>query len=364
MSHAKFPILVEKIREELARRGFGSDQALPTEAEFAARYDTTAKTVRRALRELAHQGLLEHGRGRRSVLRADVGWDRRVPFLVGSASVATGGIFGRIVQGMKKAADGQGLSLVLKENDENPDRIRNDVKELLGSGARVLLHAPIGTRTAESVATDAWILKEVRKHKARLITVDRHLNGQDPARCSHVGTDNEIGGRRAAEVLAEARYPETFWVMMGGRETSASDARIRGFTMGLQAAGAPTPRGFSLGTNRGAKELLEAISKGRSMGIFILADYVALHFMAWLRQQGLGIMAAERMGLVTFDDLEVSRAFGISVLDQPLEAIGEKAMTLATRFLREPRSADEEVFLEPRWIERGSTRKVVATATR
>ncbi|MBN8215434.1 MAG: substrate-binding domain-containing protein [Spirochaetes bacterium] len=354
MSHAKFPLLKQKILADLARRGLGADQTMPTEAHYAGAFKTTAKTVRRALRELAAEGLLSHARGRRSVLKREAGWDRRLPFLVAGASAAVGGIFGRIVAGMREAASAEGLELVLRENDENPERIRADVDELIQSGARTFLYAPMGDHGPASRAVDAWLFERTRRAKVRLITVDRRLHGVPGVPASHVACDNLAGGRRAAAELARADGRRYWWAMVGGRETSASDARVEGFRAGLKAAGRPAPRGLVLGPRMNAKAFLKALQSNEPQGLFILADFVALHFMAFLRAYGMGSLPAARLGLITFDDLEVSRAFGLAALDQPLAEIGSRAVRLAAGFLRNPAAPDEEILLPPTLVERPS----------
>jgi LacI family transcriptional regulator len=360
MSHAKFPLLKQMILADLSKRRLGAEQALPTEAHYAELFKTTSKTVRRALRELAAEGLLTHARGRRSVLKREAGWDRRVPFLLGGASVAVGGIFGRIVRGMRAAAEAQRVELVLRENDENPDRIRQDAEELIRSGARVILHAPMGSPSEEARAVDAWLLDRARRARVRLITVDRRLRGGAESRASHVACDNETGGRMAAHELLSGAYREIWWVMLGGRETSASEARVAGFRKALKAAGAPEPRGLVLGAGTDSMRFLKAFGSKKTQGVFILADFIALHFMAFLRERGMGSLPPSRLGLITFDDLEVSRAFGLAALDQPLETIGARAMELAAALLRNPALPDEEIILPPRLIRRPSYSKPAA----
>lgn len=212
----------------------------------------------------------------------------------------------------------------------------------------------MGDRGPASVAVDAWLFERTRRAKVRLITVDRRLHGVPGVPASHVACDNLAGGRRAAAELAGPMAAAT-----GGRWSA--DGKPPPATPASTGSGrvskppdAPAPRGLVLGPRMNAKAFLKALQSNEPQDLFILADFVALHFMAFLRAHGMGSLPAARLGLITFDDLEVSRAFGLAALDQPLAEIGSRAVRLAAGFLRNPAAPDEEILLPPTLVERPS----------
>lgn len=101
-----------------------------------------------------------------------------------------------LAEGVREAAAARGVSVTVRECGKSIDRQLADVSDLLSEGVDVLMISPVDAR-----AIGAGILR-TQEHGVPVFTVDRAA--LDCQVVCHVTSDNLLGGRLAADFLADA----------------------------------------------------------------------------------------------------------------------------------------------------------------
>lgn len=136
--------------------------------------------------------------------------------------------FVELRDGAEAAAKSAGVQLSIVDAQNDSATQANQLATAASSGAKVVIVNPVDSDAAAS-AVDALITSKIP-----VIGVDRTVTDVDLA--SLVASDNEAGGRQAADELAKA-MGETGTVihLQGVAGTSASRERGAGFDAGMQA---------------------------------------------------------------------------------------------------------------------------------
>lgn len=105
----------------------------------------------------------------------------------------------------------------------------------------------------------------------------------------------------------------------------------------------------------GEKEIVKLLDlKRRPTAIFAASDYMAIGAMRIIKARGLSI--PKDIALIGFDNtLETAYVEpGLTTIRQPLQEMGEKAVDLAIRSMRDPDAAPQTLVLKPELIKRQS----------
>jgi ribose transport system substrate-binding protein len=146
-----------------------------------------------------------------------------VDFTLGlSLSTLNNPFFVTLKEGAEDAAAAAGITLVVVDSQDNPATEATNLEDLIQQGVDAILVNP----------TDAdAIVPSIQKANAAgipVFTIDRGASGGDII--SHIASDNEAGGRMAAEFLCEALDGEGKVVELEGiAGTSAARDRGKGF---------------------------------------------------------------------------------------------------------------------------------------
>jgi ribose transport system substrate-binding protein len=190
--------------------------------------------------------------------------------------------FRDLAEGVREAAAARGAVVLARECGQSADRQLADVAALLDEGIDVLVIAPIDS-VAVAAAIDA-----AQRRDVPVFTVDRAAPGCRVI--SHVASDNVLGGRLAAGLLADLLHApaEVAIVNMPGA-TSTVD-RVRGFREALaRHEGIRIVEELNGGSNRQrAHEEAAALLRAypRLAGIFVINDVMALGVLDAIREAG------------------------------------------------------------------------------
>lgn len=177
------------------------------------------------------------------------------------------------------------------------------------------------------------------------------------ARLGSVGSDNVLGGRRAAELLHRrgVRHPA---FIAGPADSPASTERLDGFRDESCRLGLPDPRvaGQAYTYEGGAAAAAQLLSAGSMDGLFCANDLCALGAIDTLRQAGLQV--PDDVRVIGYDDIPSAAlaAYELTSFDQDVPALVETALAMIDRMSRAEEPAGERILVPPRLIERGSTR--------
>jgi len=195
--------------------------------------------------------------------------------------------------GVHEAAAARGVDVVLRECGQSAERQRLDVEELLAEGIDVLMISPWDARAV------APILAAAQAHAVPVFTLDRAADG-GPVVC-HVTSDNALGGRLAADFLAEQLGGAGEVAIVGGTAGTSFAERIAGFTEALERHGGLRLVAAGAGASNRHAAWAETTDVLRTCprvgGIFATNDVTVMGVLDALREAGL----EERVAVVGFD---------------------------------------------------------------
>lgn len=175
-------------------------------------------------------------------------------------------------------------------------------------------------------------------------------------RVGSVGSDNVLGGRRAARLLHDrgTRWPA---YISGPAASPASAERLSGFRDGLRDLGLPEPRvaGHAYTYAGGAAAAAHLCGAGPIDGLFCANDLCALGATDAVRAAGLRVPQDVR--IIGYDDIPAAAldGYGLTSFDQDVPALVDTALAMITRLSRSDGAPGERILIPPRLIERAST---------
>ncbi len=263
-------------------------------------------------------------------------------------------LFERMLPRIERIAFEKGYHVFYACSYSKDNREREVIELLRGSGMEGLLLFPSAPRDNLDFYTSAS--KEL---PVVMIEPPSDLRGFDA-----VGTDNVAGGCAAASALLESGRRNLAFVTHG--EVLSEDwwlrDRLHGCAKAVTDAGVPfvvlAPSGArpAVLDRYSAQPLHEYFAKGSSLdGIVAANDDIAYKVIRELRANGRQL--PDDVAVIGCDDLASDTSFSppLSSLRQPMERIGEAAVTLLLRRLGGEKSPPERSLFPPELIERESS---------
>ncbi len=173
-----------------------------------------------------------------------------------------------------------------------------------------------------------------------------------------VSVDNFEGVRLALEYLVSQRHRRVGYIS-GNPNSSDGPERLRAFkTLSKQLNLDQDKELIVYGDftfESGEKEIVKLLDlKRRPTAIFAASDYMAIGAMRTIKARGLSI--PKDIALIGFDNtLETAYVEpGLTTIRQPLQEMGEKAVDLAVKAMRDPDAPPQTLVLKPELIKRQS----------
>jgi len=258
----------------------------------------------------------------------------------------------RVVHGIHDALVARGSLPILHFHDTGPEADRDAaeldyIHRLLDQRVDGLIFWP-----SDETVSDVY-LEEVWQRKVPLVAVDRHL---PQTRADFSGTDDEAGGRMAAEHLLALGHRRLAHV--GGEPWVSTYAdRRKGFERAVAAVGgtASTVSCRECDCHEAVRGLLE--SRARPTAIFAASDLMAPGIYAAARAAGIEV--GRDLAVVGFADLAESHGLvpGLTTLRQNPYEIGRQAARLVMDRIegKSPADRPQSVRLVPELIVRDSS---------
>ena len=261
--------------------------------------------------------------------------------------------FGQVAKGLSNALRVKGYSLVLASSEDDPELERQEIEQLLARRVDVLV-----------IASAQWTTESFRRIEEQMVPyvlVDRRFNG---LAANFVGVDDVEVGRIATEHLIAAGCRRLAHI--GGPEVSTAVGRAQGFRNVLAAHRLPDKPDYVImrehgddagdASGYGAMKRLLALTP-RPDGVFCYNDPTALGAMKAVVEAGLDIpnhVALVGCGNVAYADF---LRIPLTSVDQQSHGIGERAAKLALSLLDQNASRPKQILLQPKLVERASSRK-------
>jgi DNA-binding LacI/PurR family transcriptional regulator len=257
--------------------------------------------------------------------------------------------FVEVVLGVARTLRAAGYDLLVHDVPEgDAEDGLPDVGRLRGKVDALVLVASAGTDGELA----AW-----RELGVPLVTVGgrEHAPGR-------VGVDDDAGARVATRHLLELGHTD-IRMISGAVDapfgTSASRARLAGFTAEMQRAGLPSDTavvtGHPWGVDGGAAAMAELLDAGAPpTAVFAESDEMAFGALQVLRRRGLRVPGD--VSVVGFDDHEMAAAVDLTTDAQPVGEQGRVAAGMVLDLLGTERGGrlTGEVLLPTRLVVRGS----------
>ena len=262
----------------------------------------------------------------------------------------TNPFFPEVVRGIEEAAVRAGFSMFLCNTNWDPRREADYLDLLAEKRVDGLIVAPT-----------ARLIPMIEADSARPLPVVYVSNAPKQTRHACVIIDNIQGGFLATSHLIEAGY-STIGFLGATEDSHTLEERLAGYRRALSRHGMRERREFvQLGDfhQETGHQLIQRMIKARKCprAVFVENDLLALGVLQGVQE--LGLTVPGDVAVVGFDDIPFAAfpAVQLTTIAQPKYQMGQKAMEVLLRLIREPQAGlpAERVLLEPRLVVRKSS---------
>ncbi|SDU11611.1 LacI family transcriptional regulator [Verrucomicrobium sp. GAS474] len=346
-SHSLHAQLRTALRQIILRGLKDGDLFMP-ELEIVRRLGLSQGTVRRALSELAGEGLLERRRAIGTLVRhpAAAGLKHLALVAADFNALYTGTIIGHFQMECQKR--GVTLRILRLGPTDDSQTVERNLAFPPDEGAVAFLALPDAVvRSMTQILGDRGY---------RTLVIDRNMENYAG---SQVGLCNRSAVEMGMDRLTKLGHRRIAFLVGEPEESEAVQERCRLFTAEARKRGLREARVFHCGIHaweNGAEAVVRAMPELWSGGepptaVFAISDVCALGALSWLQQQGVRL--PEEVSLLSFDGTQLTGYSHpkISTLVQPFEEYAERALDI----LSDPRAVSKNLSLSPAYREGGTT---------
>lgn len=250
--------------------------------------------------------------------------------------------FTAVTRAIEDVAYQHGMRVILCNTDENPERERLYLRYMQEEGATGVILAP--TRQTASSG----------KHDFPLVLIDRAPPG---LRHDCVVLDNE----QAAADLVNHLYRQGFSRITGifGADSTTGKKRHEGYVRAMESLGLKPDAVFA--SHGKDAEAIRALLSAPERPEALLVSNGLMLMTAVRETQALELKIPQDIALAGFDNDTWTEFVvgGLTLIEQPVEAIGQTAMTMLLERLKSPEAPVRKVTLSGRCLIRNSTTGIV-----
>jgi len=356
----KWQMIARTLAAEVASGKYAGERPMPSEPALTKRFGVSRGTVRLALDELRHQGLLESRRGSGTYVKGRKG-SGRLGLLIPDGGAAE--IFHVFIRQFSALGNANGYVFLYGDAGEGPrskrvGTVAKVVRDFIDQRCEGVIFRPfIDDRMAKA---NREIVAMFAAAGIPVVLIDGDIvNAPARSTCDLVGIDNVAAGRGVGEHLVSLGKRRIAF-LMGGRFTEPAENwrnRLFGLRGAVTAAGVPWKDSCIL---RVAPDDVAAVRKALGQGALPDAivcgnDREAAVFEATLR--GLGHRIPQDIAVVGFDDSISAQVASpaLTTIHQPVEQIAEAAFDFLLDRIRGTVHVSRSLFLPAPLVRRGST---------
>lgn len=350
----KYAVVQRYIRELIASGEFRPGDRIPPESEIIRALNVSRNPVRRALAELAHEGIIFTIRGSGSYVKR-TRQDEAINIYC-LLDIDNRLFESELIRGMRIAAGehpNMHLHLILKK----PGRSTEEMIEALGSidtsipGGIVFLPVLDSERSLNRRLGAS--LRNLEQPRFSVVQLDRYVPEYQG---SYVMSDHALGARRMTEFLL-ARGHRRIAVFYEHPENTSVQLRLEGVRAVLQLNGTDLSpdRRVLMPWERVRSEGRTTISRLVDEGVtclFCFENTIAHEICAIAEEEAIAI--PEALSICSFDDHSFERQDFITCIKQPLERIGSLGIEIVLSNLESSAAGPVHTLLEPSLVVRES----------
>lgn len=348
--------IADDIKAKIASGQIKSGDQLGSQQELAKEYGVSLITVKKALAELIHEGVLfsRVGKGTYVAARKRVAIDLSRHKTIGLVlRDLKSPFFSLIVHSVEEKASEKGYNLLLSNSKDRLDKEENQIRHFRHIGVSGLIIASM-SRIYRATNT----IRKLHQEHFPYVFVS-YMEDED---IFYVGTDHEYGAFLATEHLIKLGHNKIGYIS-GEEGNLLSELRKKGYRRALQQYGKPFEeslvfRSFSKGEEEDYQSGYEIGLRFLKLAqkpdaVFAYKDLAALGFQQALLDHSVKVPG--EVAIVGFDDIERGQyaPVPLTTVHQPTAEIGANAVeTLIKRI--EGKEAVTRTILKPKLIVRES----------
>jgi LacI family transcriptional regulator len=260
--------------------------------------------------------------------------------------------FTDLAAGAETAAAKAGLSVILCNSGDNPDREDHYLSLLQEQRAYGILITPVSARNPR--------LAEIRRHGTATVLVDR----ASPRRQCSVSVEDVVGGEMAVTHLLDLGHRRIAFVG-GPTKINQVAERLTGARRALRTAGVEDltlveTAGLNVAEGRLAGERIAELSPSeRPTAVFCANDLLALGVLQEMTRRRRSVPGD--LAIVGYDDIDFAAAAAVPLTSvrQPRSQLGQAATELLIEEVETPDAHQHrQVVFEPELVVRESTSRV------
>ncbi|MFA7373224.1 MAG: GntR family transcriptional regulator [bacterium] len=321
------------IRNEIEFGAWKAGEILPTEEEFCRKYNVGQITVKRALRDLAKEGLLSRIKGKGTFVKPSIpvaGRRNKIALIVPDIDDI---FISEIYHGIEEVAVAKGYRVATYSSGRQIENENQNIGALIESDENGAIIFPYWGRF------NASGILALKRKGFPFVLIDRYF---PEIQADTVTVDNIGGAITAVAHLIELGHKRIGHI--GGVNCTANEDRLEGYRRALGEAGIPYDADIvkritatdmdesirfepdDVGGYKQMKELL-CVSE-RPTAFFAGNDYIAFGAIRAVKEVGLKI--PDDVAIAGFDDLKFSASLEIplTTVYQPKYEIGKTAASI------------------------------------
>ena len=321
------------IIDGINRSLFKPHQKVHSEWELSSRFGISRSTVRKALDDLCHQGILFKIQGK-GTFAEDPRNLKNSPLIKGKPSIGVvvlllrDPLISQIVVGIEETLYKSGFQLIFSHSDRHEAVEEEKIKTLRKDGVEGIILYPADREV------DNRTLRKLREDRFPIIFVDRYLEGYE---ISSIISDNYGGGYKITEHFIKHGYRKIGFFAPPHAGITSVVARFKGYCQALKDYGivvkdslAENPIDVSVPDDSLAnwakyrRRIERYLKENKGIeAVFVYNDYCATGFYSVCH--AMGIRISQDLAIAGFDDV------GASNLIPPLTTVHQDGYEMGRR---------------------------------
>lgn len=256
-----------------------------------------------------------------------------------------------VLSGVARVAEKEGYDVLLYNTDEHQEKEHRILRILKGRNLAGIILTPV--RGSDMLTGE--LVESFEEQGIPVVLFDRDVFGKE---FSLVIADNAKSAFEAVSTLIGEGHSK---IALIGGDTDSRPVRERrlGYEMAIRAAGLTIRKEFMASCDQKSEIAYQKVKKMMEMpdpptAFFTSNSTMTMGCLRYMTERRLVI--GRDVSIIAFDDIEALRAIGfnLSVVDQHPLDIGEHAMRIMAKYLREGKTGHELEVISPTMILRGS----------